>query len=255
MNTHTNEERYVKVLLDAALARRERGHPQGAEVLLEEALKLSREEEKPQLIAAVLASLGVLERRIGNLDSAGERLREAVQLRRSSNDPLGIARALGDLASVHLAAGRSEDAFRCIEEALDVSAPLERGLTRAEVLEHAGRLHEKLGNEEKARSCFAEAREIYEGLNDGIALARIGAEVSVSDELDPSVPINLDEELQLLEKTRLLDALEAERWNQSRAARRLGVTETRVRNLMRRHGLKPRNRRGRPRKGGNHGSA
>jgi tetratricopeptide (TPR) repeat protein len=249
MNTGTNEERYVKVLLDAALARRERGQPHGAEVLLEEALELSRAEDRPRLVAAVLASQGVLERRLGNLESAAERLKEAIRLRRGINDALGIARALGDLAGVHLTAGDADEAHRCIEEALDVIAPLERGLTRAEVLEHAGRLHEKLGNPEKSNTCFAEAHEIYETLGDDIAVARV-ERLQAGDrrKLEDLPAKNLDEELENLERRRLLDALDAEGWNQSRAARRLGVTETRVRNLMRRHGLKPRNRRGRPRK-------
>ena len=78
-------------------------------------------------------------------------------------------------------------------------------------------------------------------MNDPLRLARRARRV---EDLYDVVRVNLGD----LEIVRLIEALDAEAWNQSRAARRLGVTETRVRNLMRRHGLRPRNRRGRPRK-------
>ena len=118
-----------------------------------------------------------------------------------------------------------------------------------EVLEQAGHLHENLGSPDQAEECFAGALEIYEDLGDAIAVARIRAHWQKS-EAASAPDKGLDEELGELERHRLLQALDAEAWNQSRAARRLGVTETRVRNLMRRHALKPRNRRGRPRKSG-----
>jgi tetratricopeptide (TPR) repeat protein len=249
MNTGWTQERFVRLLLDGALVHRERGQTQRAEVLLSEALDLSRKEQKPELMAATLACQGVLERQRGNLEAAAERLQEAISLRRSVSDSFGIARALGDLGGVHLEAGRQADAYRCIEEALGLTAPLEPGRTRAEVLEQAGCLHEKLGSPDRASECFADALEIYEGMGDVVAIARVRSRQG-RGQTPPAPRRNLDEELGEIERRRLIEALDAETWNQSRAARRLGVTETRVRNLMRRHGLRPRNRRGRPRKTG-----
>ena len=247
MDTGWTQERFVRLLLDGASMQRERGQTQRAQLLLNEALDLSRNEHKPELTAAALACQGVLERQRGNLEAAEERLKEALQLRRSISDSFGIARALGDLGGVHLEAGRQTDASRCIEEALELTAPLEPGRTRAEVLEQAGRLHEKLGSPDRAEECLKGALAIYEALGDSVAIARIRSREQHRQ--TASVPTkDLDEELGERERYRLLEALEAEGWNQSRAARRLGVTETRVRNLMRRHALKPRNRRGRPRK-------
>jgi len=237
----------VRLLLDAAAAHRERGDRPQAEILLEEALDVAQSQKQPGWIAAVRASQGVLERMRGNLDQAGLRLAEALQLRRSQGEPLGIARALGDLSGVHLAAGRDAEASRCLGEALEVSAHQEPGRTRAEVLEHAGRLHAKLGDRQRAESCFSDAREIYEQLGDGSAVMRVTLRRLKGDPTE-SGEKTLDGELSTLERIRLVEALDAEGWNQSRAARRLGVTETRVRNLMSRHGLRPRNRRGRPRK-------
>ncbi|MBD3161913.1 MAG: tetratricopeptide repeat protein [Candidatus Eisenbacteria bacterium] len=251
MNTESTREREIRVLLDAATADRIRGRVADAEQLLEEALAIARSEDRPELVAAVRASQGVLERNRGNLDSANVALAEALDLRRQVADPLGIARALGDLGRVHLDAGRSSEASRCIEEALETSSGPEPGRTRAEILENAGLLHARLGSPDRAEECLLEARSLYDQLDDVDAVDRIDAFFHRRDReagRGEGPAVGLDEELQLLERRRLLEALEAEGWNQSRAARRLGVTETRVRNLMRRHGLRPRNRRGRPRK-------
>lgn len=248
MNTDSTREREIRLLLDAATADRVRGRVTEAESLLAEALDLARREDRPELVAAVRASQGVLERTRGNLDSAGAALAEAVGLRRQLSDPLGIARALGDLGRVHLEAGRSDEASRCIEEALQTSSGPEPGRSRAEILENAGMLHARLGSRDRAAECLLEARGLYEQLQDSQAIDRIDA-LFHREERAGDQPVGLDEELQSVERRLLLRALEEVAWNQSRAARWLGVTETRVRNLMRRHGIRPRNRRGRPRKG------
>lgn len=247
MDTGWTQERLIRLLLDASSVQRERGQLQRAQSLLTEALELSRSEQKPELIAATLACQGVLERQRGNLEIAGERLQEAVRLRRSLSDSFGIARALGDLGGVHLDRGQQGEAHRCIDEALEITEPLEPGRTRAEILEQAGRLHEKLGSQDRAEACFSSAIEVYEGIGDSSAIDRIVARHQRPG-TKPESNKSLDDQLGEVERVRLVEALDDEGWNQSRAARRLGVTETRVRNLMRRHSLKPRNRRGRPRK-------
>jgi tetratricopeptide (TPR) repeat protein len=241
------QEGMVRLLLDAALAHRVRGEWNRARTLMTEALELAEGEKQTAWVAAARASLGVLERDEGNLEAAGSQLQHAMRLRRENADRTGLARALGDLAGVHLDAGRPEDATTCIGEAMAISSGLDLGRTRAEVLEQGGLVHAHLGDRSRALDCFAESEEIYRGLGDLAAARRVRAQV---ERLGPKQEgSNLDSEITAIERSRLLSALEGEGWNQSRAARRLGVTETRVRNLMRRHGLKPRNRRGRPRKG------
>jgi tetratricopeptide (TPR) repeat protein len=236
----------IRLLLDAALAHRVRGERNRARTLMAEALELAEDEKQTAWVAAARASLGVLERDEGNLDAAGSQLEHATRLRRENADRTGLARALGDLAGVHLDAGRHEDAVTCIGEAMDLSSGLDRGRTRAEVLEQAGIVHAHLGDRSRAMACFADAEETYRGFGDLGAAQRVRV---ATERLGPREDgSNLDNEITTIERSRLLNALEGEGWNQSRAARRLGVTETRVRNLMRRHGLKPRNRRGRPRK-------
>lgn len=212
-----------------------------------EALELAEGEHQTAWVAAARASLGVLERDEGNLEAADAQLQHAMRLRRENADRIGLARALGDLAGVHLDAGRAEDATNCIGEAMAISTEIDRGRTRAEVLEQGGLVHAHLGDRARALDCFAESEEIYRALGDlaSARRVRIHAEHLNAGENGK----DLDGEITAIERSRLLNALEGEGWNQSRAARRLGVTETRVRNLMRRHGLKPRNRRGRPRKG------
>lgn len=193
------------------------------------------------------ASRGVLERIEGDLDAAARSLDEALRLRRQATDSLGTARALGDLSRVHMETGRIDEASRCLEEAMELTAHVEPGRTRAEILEHAGNLHAREGEEDRARACFEEAHRIYEQLGDrGAATRLLGALDLIAA---TGARRSLDDEILAIERERLVAALDAEAWNQSRAARRLGVTETRVRNLMRRHGLRSRNRRGRPRKG------
>jgi tetratricopeptide (TPR) repeat protein len=243
-----SQDRIVRLLLGAAGALLERGETGRAGTLIEEALRLSQEEAQPALIAAARASQGVLARVQGDLPAADQHLHEALALRQGLSDPIGIARALGDLGRVHLDAGRAQEAAGCLDEAMGITAGLEPGRTRAEVLEHGGLVHARLGDPERAARCFEEALAVYERLGDAVAAARIRA---ASDGIGPGERTSvLDSELMSLERSRLVNALEAEGWNQSRAARKLGVTETRVRNLMRRHGLRPRNRRGRPRKTG-----
>ncbi|MDM7915248.1 MAG: tetratricopeptide repeat protein [Candidatus Eisenbacteria bacterium] len=238
----------MRLLLDAATAQRERGAVERAQALLDEAYRISETEQRPEWIAAVRASQGVLERETGNLDAAGERLREAVELRRNASDPIGTARALGDLGRVHLEAGRSREAAETMDEALEIANPLDPGRTRAEVMENAGLVQERTGNVDRARDLYRKAKETYGQIGDSASAERV--EAHLARIVDLGATSNLDEELKDLERRRLVAALEVEGWNQSRAARRLGVTETRVRNLMRRHGLRPRNRRGRPRKSG-----
>jgi transcriptional regulator with GAF, ATPase, and Fis domain len=162
------------------------------------------------------------------------------------DDRIGLARALGDLAGVELAAGRPEQASNRVEEAMGLTTESQPGRTRAEVLMHAAHVHARLGDEDRAQAFLREAEDIYEQIGDEFGLAEIRSQVMNLG----GRPNDLDEELGRMERSRLLNALERENWNQSRAARLLGVTETRVRNLMRRHGLTPRNRRGRPRKSG-----
>lgn len=248
MSTSWTQEKIVRLLLDAASAYRDGGRLDRAESLIEEADSLAKGEAQSQLQAAVAASRGVLERAEGDLDAAGRSLNEALQIRRAIPDPLGMARTLGDLSRVHLDAGRIGDAVHCLDEAMDLSARSEPGRTRAEILEHGGALHAREGDADRARVLFEEALVVYEGLGDSAATARVREAIRHAQSGDS--PSSLDDELLAIERQRLLAALDAESWNQSRAARRLGVTETRVRNLMRRHGLRSRNRRGRPRKGG-----
>jgi tetratricopeptide (TPR) repeat protein len=248
MSASWTHEKIVRLLLDAASAHREGGRLERAESLIEEAQSLAQGDSQTQLLAAVAASRGVLERTEGNLDAAGRSLAEALRIRRGLTDPLGTARTLGDLARVHLEAGRTDEASHCLQEAMDLSARVEPGRTRAEILEHGGVLHAREGDKDRARACFEDALAIYEQIGDRGAAAR--SREALSRVQAGNAPVSLDDELLGIEKQRLLAALDAETWNQSRAARRLGVTETRVRNLMRRHGLRSRNRRGRPRKGG-----
>ncbi len=236
----------VRLLLDAAGALRERGDTDRASALLDEALRLAHEGSESGLTAAVRASQGALQRIRGDLDSAASLLQEAIQMRRNSSDDLGVARALSDLGLVHLEAGRAEEAERVFREALDLSSRTEPGRTRAEVLEHGALIHQRRSDSGRARTLFQQALEAYERLGDTAATARVQTEME-HDGSNGDGP-GLDAELSALERNRLLHALDVEGWNQSRAARRLGVTETRVRNLMRRHGLRSRNRRGRPRK-------
>jgi tetratricopeptide (TPR) repeat protein len=240
------QEKLVRLLLDAALAHRVRGERGRARTLLTEALEVAEGEKQPTWIAAARASLGVLERDEGNYDAAGSELGKALQLRRETADRIGLARALGDLAGVHLNAGRAHDASSCVKEALEISSGLDRGRTRAEVLEQGGLVHAHLGDRSRALSCLQESEEVYRALGDLAAAQRVGVEIEGLGHVEGGT--DLDTQITAIERSRLMGALEAEAWNQSRAARRLGVTETRVRNLMRRHGLKPRNRRGRPRK-------
>jgi tetratricopeptide (TPR) repeat protein len=241
------QEKIVRLLLDAAGALRERGDESRAGALLEEAYRLSQEESQgTTLKAAVRASQGVLDRMRGDLDNAIHHLMEAIELRRGAADSLGVARALSDLGLVHLEAGRNEEAERSFREAMDLTSQMEPGRTRAEVLEHGAIIHQRQADTDRARTLFQQALDVYEVIGDAAASARVHSEI---EHLRPNGHgPGLDEELNALERNRLIDALEAEQWNQSRAARRLGVTETRVRNLMRRHGLRSRNRRGRPRK-------
>ncbi len=248
MSASWTHDRIVRLLLDAASAHRDGGRFERAENLIDEASSLAQGEAQPPLIAAVAASRGVLERTEGDLDAAGRSLTEALRIRRGLTDPLGTARALGDLSRVHFEAGRTEDAASCLEEAMELSARVEPGRTRAEILEHGGALHSGEGNVDRARACYEDALAVYEQLGDRGAAARVRDALARVE--SGNAPVSLDDELLGIEKNRLLAALDAESWNQSRAARRLGVTETRVRNLMRRHGLRSRNRRGRPRKGG-----
>jgi len=243
------QERMVRLLLDAALAHRVRGDRARAKELLDEALELSRSERQASWLAAVRASQGVLARMEGDLEAAGEHLREALEIRRSIADRIGQARALGDLAAVHLAGGDLQSASHFIDEAIAISSASEPGRTRAEVLEHGAQVHARLGDRARARVLLEEARRVYERLGDTMSREQIDHRLrDLSGHEIVSSGADLDGQLAQIERTRLLDALEQEAWNQSRAARRLGVTETRVRNLMRRHGLRPRNRRGRPRK-------
>jgi transposase len=63
-----------------------------------------------------------------------------------------------------------------------------------------------------------------------------------------SPAINFDAQARETEKKSILAALEAAQYNQSHAARLLGVSEGRIRTLMRRHDISPQRGRGRPRK-------
>lgn len=246
MSDSRTQGKIVSLLLDAAGALRERGDVGRAGALLDEAFRLSQEGPDTGLTASVRASQGALERIRGDLDSAVRFLREAIEIRKTASDSLGVARALSDLGLVHVEAGRADEAEQSLKEALELSSNVEPGRTRAEVLEHGAMIYQRSSDVERARSLYQQALEVYERLGDAAATARVQSEIEHL-RLNGHEP-GLDEELSALERNRLLDALEAEGWNQSRAARRLGVTETRVRNLMRRHGLRSRNRRGRPRK-------
>jgi tetratricopeptide (TPR) repeat protein len=248
-----SQERIVRLYLDAASAHRDRGDTLRARDLLREAQEMISDMEDPRLAAAVQASLGVAEREAGELDLAHEHLTEAVNIRRGLGDRHGIARALGDLASVALEAGNREEASERAEEALRVSEDLDPGRTRAEVMEHAGRIHLARGDAARAIPWLEQALSLYERMGDRGACLRVQEVLARTGPLDPSMKphdtkLTLDEEIETVEEQRLREALRVERGNQSRAARHLGVTETRVRNLMRRHSIPSVNKRGRPRK-------
>jgi tetratricopeptide (TPR) repeat protein len=243
----------ARLYLDAASAHRARGDAARARDLLAEAQELISTMEDPRLSAALNASLGVVERESGELGQAHAHLLEAVSLRRGLGDRHGIARALADLARVALEAGNREEASEYAEEALRVSEDLDPGRTRAEVLEHAGRIHLARGDAARAVPTLQQALVLYEKMGDPMAHLRVQDVLARTGSPDHTVKprgphLTLDEEMETVERQRLMEALVAESWNQSRAARRLGVTETRVRNLMRRHVVPPKNKRGRPRK-------
>lgn len=240
------QERIVRLLLDAARAYRERGDLDRVDEWLREAADLAASANRPALQAAVRASQGALERTRGNLDAASDHLTAVIDLRRRIDDPAGVARALGDLGRVHLDAGRLDQASACTDESTEIIDHVEPGRGAAEALEAGADVQERAGQIDRAESYLSRAEGIYRQIGDQAAQARVVERIRRL--AGHRNPVSLDQEVDSLELTRLLAALEEEHWNQSRAARRLGVTETRVRNLMRKHGLRSRNRRGRPRK-------
>lgn len=240
------QERIVRLLLDAARAYRERGDLEQVETWLREAADLAASADRPALQAAVRASQGALERTRGNLQAANDHLTAVIDIRRRIDDPAGLARALGDLGRVHLDAGRLDQASACTDESAQIIDRVEPGRGAAEALEAGAEVQERAGQIDRAKAYLERAAEIYLQLGDRLAQGRVAERLRLL--ASHAEPASLDREVDTLEQTRLLQALEEEHWNQSRAARRLGVTETRVRNLMRKHGLRSRNRRGRPRK-------
>lgn len=70
----------------------------------------------------------------------------------------------------------------------------------------------------------------------------------MSEATPEMAPVNLDQMEKGVEQRCLLAALEAAGYNQSHTARLLSVSEGRVRTLMRRYHIQPRNRKGRPKR-------
>lgn len=239
-------ERIVRLILETASAQRDRGDRIRAERWLKEALQMVEGGDSPGLVAAVKASLGVLARATGDGETAARRLDEALSLRRQADDTVGIARTLAEIGRLHLDEGRIDRARELVSEAMEMTAAVEPGPGAAEILEYGALIHDQQGDGDRSKTLRQQALRIFEEIGDVVGAARV--RVGLEGHPDGAGSADLDDEIRLIERSRLLTALEKEGWNQSRAARLLGVTETRVRNLMRKHGLRSRNRRGRPRK-------
>lgn len=126
-----------------------------ARSLLEQALKLSREQKDPQREGRILSNLGGVA--IHQADSAAARafLEQAVALHRALGNQTLEARVLNNLAALAINENRYAEAYAPLERALTLSRSSGNPMEEANAMSHLGFIAQQSGN-------YAEAQALHE---------------------------------------------------------------------------------------------
>lgn len=186
----------------------------------------------------ILRRLGAM--RLAAEDTAGARAPLEEAFRASSGHPAQRARVLGDLGWLEAAEGRPDVGAARLEDALAEPGAAREELATA-LLARLGAVRLAQGRSgealESLRRALEQAARPAKGRDPGSAAAETRA-----GEHDP-----LRARVAGAEASALRDELERASWNQSLAARRLGISEQAVRYKMKKHGI---HRPGAPRRPG-----
>ena len=168
----------VDALLTCARASERAGHPEDAQVLLDEAMALTRAMSDRRREGVVLGLIGGLYREQGRMADAQPCLEQSLALHREFGNRFGEARVRQSLGNLHDQLGRPVDSRAHHEAGLAIYREL--GDRRAEghalaglaILDrHQGRLEPARANYEAA---LAIHRELADRRGEGIALGNLG---------------------------------------------------------------------------------
>lgn len=147
------------------------GKPDQALPVLEEALRLAREDPKPELVASIRAELAAAK---GDLAGAAQTLTEGFA-EISSGADIGelLWRYLNQRGRVHLKAQEPERAREFFENARSQAARVESVVGEAKAVANLAGTTAMLGDSVRAMSMYTEARELSERAGDRVGVARI----------------------------------------------------------------------------------
>jgi predicted ATPase/class 3 adenylate cyclase len=139
--------------------------------LLENALALFRELDRPRETALALGELGWIALQQGDSERAEELCEEALVIARATGDADAISMQLNFLADLYSARGDHSGALSAHEEALELRRGLSNPILVTNSTYNLGIAAFENGEIERARAAFEEAHELARGLGDVIHTA------------------------------------------------------------------------------------
>ena len=138
---------------------------------LDAALKIRRDIDDKDGIAATFNNLGDIYESWGELDKALTLHNDSLKLRREMSDKVGIANSLNKIGNIYVAKGKVDDALFNFNESLKIARTIGDQVGISVSLRLAGDVIKSRGNREKALTNYKESYEIGKLLGDKQTIA------------------------------------------------------------------------------------
>jgi tetratricopeptide (TPR) repeat protein len=142
-----------------------------AETYYQQALDLAKAEEDRNCMAAVIGTMGDIERNRGNWNEAERLYRQCLELLTELGDRSGMATSWGQLGDIERNRGNWDEAERLYRQSLELRTELGDRSGMAEMLGQVGYIEQNRGNWDEAERLFTQMLKLKEELGDRAGVA------------------------------------------------------------------------------------
>ncbi|WP_242040829.1 tetratricopeptide repeat protein [Coleofasciculus sp. FACHB-1120] len=157
----------INILNQLGVAYRSLGEIKKAEDSLQEALRLTNDDENlTQIKASVLHELGILFANLGKIKQAIAYYQQSLEIKERIGDVQGKAATLHNLANIYADTGEIEQAIAYYQQSLEIKERIGDVQGKAKTLQCLGIIYADTGEIEQAIAYFQQSLEIFERIGD-----------------------------------------------------------------------------------------
>ncbi len=186
-----DEPAHARALLLSADLHRAAGEVEQAQGQYDEAIRIARRQDDPQLVCACLGNLAICQKRLGDTDGAMQNFQEVLAISERHGYLQSIATACSQIASIDQRRGNLDEAVTGYERCVAIGQRLDDDKTRRLGLSGLGHIYYHRGEFDRARVIIDETLGIAERMNDP-------QEISAASTLAGAVCLQIEEPDQAL---------------------------------------------------------